>query len=108
MKRVILALLVALPIISLAQSHESLVNEIEKLKEYNVNLNHSLDILQKTIDDVLWFNRMSDVAHVDKVFMYGPPPANVPSPTAKGAYNPVRFWSYVFIPKGIDYTKKYK
>lgn len=29
------------------------------------------------------------------------------NPTAQGAGNPVKFWSYVFIPKGIDYKKKY-
>jgi len=44
---------------------------------------------------------------VDKVYMYGPPPAVVKNPTAMGANNPVKFWSYVFVPKGIDTSKKY-
>ena len=46
------------------------------------------------------------MAVVDKVYMYGPPPAVVKNPTAMGANNPVKFWSYVFVPKGID-TSKY-
>jgi dipeptidyl aminopeptidase/acylaminoacyl peptidase len=50
---------------------------------------------------------VGDVAFVDKVFLYGPPPAKVKNPTAMGAQNPVKFWSYVFIPKHIDLTKKY-
>ena len=107
MKKSLVLLCVMIPLLTYSQSIETLQQEVKALRDYNVNLNHRLDVMQKMIDDVLWFNRMADVAHVDKVFMYGPPPANVPSPTAKGAYNPVRFWSYVFIPKNIDYSKKY-
>ena len=61
----------------------------------------------KTIDDVLWFHRVGDVAFVDKVRHVGPPPANSPNPTAQGAGNPLKFYSYVFIPKHIDRSKKY-
>ncbi len=80
---------------------------IEQLKQANEELNHRLDVLQKMVDDVLWFDRLSDVAFVDKVYMYGPPPAVVKNPTAMGANNPVKFWSYVFIPRDMDYNKKY-
>ncbi|MBN1988097.1 MAG: S9 family peptidase [Bacteroidales bacterium] len=80
---------------------------IEHLKQANEELNHRLDVLQKMVDDVLWFDRLSDVAFVDKVYMYGPPPAVVKNPTAMGANNPVKFWSYVFIPRDMDYNKKY-
>lgn len=107
MKKSLVLLCIILPVLVFSQSIELLQQEVKALRDYNVNLNHRLDVMQKMIDDVLWFNRMADVAHVDKVYMYGPPPANVPNPTAKGAYNPVRFWSYVFIPKNIDYSKKY-
>ena len=64
---------------------------IEQLKQANEELNHRLDVLQKMVDDVLWFDRLSDVAFVDKVYMYGPPPAVVKNPTAMGANNPVKF-----------------
>jgi dipeptidyl aminopeptidase/acylaminoacyl peptidase len=107
MRKILFFILAFMPLMSSAQNVESLHEEIKALREYNVSLNHRVDVLQKTIDDVLWFNRMADIAFVDKVYMYGPPPANVPNPTAKGAYNPVKFWSYVFIPKHIDYSKKY-
>ncbi|MDP2884261.1 MAG: alpha/beta fold hydrolase [Ignavibacteria bacterium] len=70
-------------------------------------LNQRLDQLAKTIDDVLWYEKVSDVAGIDKVYIVGPPPAKVKNPTAMGAKNPVKFWSYVFIPQKLDRSKKY-
>lgn len=86
------------------KSSQDEINQLKRLTEY---LQHRLDILEKRIDDVLWFERLKDYAFVDKVFMTGPPKWKEKNPTAQGAGNPVKFWSYVFIPKKIDYTKKY-
>ncbi len=105
-KLVILAAMVVLSAYAKAQSTDNAA-VIEQLKQANEELNHRLDVLQKMVDDVLWFDRLSDVAFVDKVYMYGPPPAVVKNPTAMGASNPVKFWSYVFIPRDMDYNKKY-
>ncbi len=69
-------------------------------------LNHRVDQLAKAIDDVLWYNKVGDVANIDKVFIVGPPPAKIKNPTAMGAKNPVKFWSYVFIPQKLDRSKK--
>jgi len=68
---------------------------------------HAFHAVQKSIDDVLWYNKIGDIASIDKVRMTGPPPRFVPNPTAQGANNPVVFWSYTFIPKGIDEKKKH-
>jgi len=105
-KLVILAAMVVLSAYAKAQSTDNTA-VIDQLKQANEELNHRLDVLQKMVDDVLWFDRLSDVAFVDKVYMYGPPPAVVKNPTAMGANNPVKFWSYVFIPRDMDYNKKY-
>jgi dipeptidyl aminopeptidase/acylaminoacyl peptidase len=70
-------------------------------------LDHRLDQLEKAVDDILWYNKVGDVALIDKVFQYGPPPANVKNPTAMGAQNPVKFWSYIFIPRNIDRNRKH-
>jgi dipeptidyl aminopeptidase/acylaminoacyl peptidase len=70
-------------------------------------LNHRVDQLEKAIDDVLWYNKVGDVANIDKVFIVGPPTAKVSNPTAMGAKNPVKFWSYIFIPHKLDRSKKY-
>ncbi|HAL55050.1 MAG TPA: S9 family peptidase [Bacteroidetes bacterium] len=70
-------------------------------------LNHRLDQLEKAVDDVLWYNRVGDVANIDKVLIVGPPRAKVQNPTAMGAKNPVRFATYIFIPQKLDRSKKY-
>lgn len=89
------------------ESIEILKSKIDKLQSYNENLTHRLDVLQKNIDDVLWYERLKDVAFVDKVFITGPPYHVVKNPTEMGVNNPLKFWSYIYIPKDIDYNKKY-
>lgn len=66
------------------------------------SLDHRLDQLGKAVDDVLWYQRLGDAAIIDKVQIYGAPPAKPRTPTAIGARNPLKFWSYVFIPRGLD------
>lgn len=87
-----------------AQSLDEIKKQISRNDE---SLQHRLDRIEKLVDDVLWFQRVGDVAFVDKIFMTGPPPAKEKNTTGQGAGNPVKFWSYVFIPKGIDLNKKY-
>ncbi|MBN1301495.1 MAG: S9 family peptidase [Melioribacteraceae bacterium] len=88
-------------------NNDELQKQIKSLKEYNENLEHRLDVLEKRIDDVLWYQRLGDVAFVDKVYITGPPLWKEKNPNAMSAGNPVKFWSYVFIPRDIDYSKKY-
>lgn len=85
---------------------EQIINEVNS--NFN-NLGHRLDVLEKKIDDLLWFERVGDIAEVDKVYIYGPPlrPEQEPNPTAQGAGNPVKFWAYTFVPKNLDKSKKY-
>ncbi len=80
---------------------------IEKLNYQLEYLQHRLDRLEKISDDILWYNKVGDIAYVDKVYIYGPPKWKEKSPTAQGAGNPVKFWTYTFIPKDIDPSKKY-
>ena len=107
MKKILVLFIIFLPGLLSAQDEQSLKEVVAKLREDNIALNHRLDALQKSSDDGLWFNRLGDVAFIDKVFICGPPPAKVKNPTIMGAQNPVKFWSYVFIPKNIDLNKKY-
>ncbi len=80
---------------------------IQQLKEQLESYEHRFDVLEKKIDDLLWFRRMEDLAIVDKVLIYGDPPAKVKKPNAVGANNPLKFWAYVFIPQKLDPSKKY-
>ncbi|MBE0673479.1 MAG: S9 family peptidase [Bacteroidales bacterium] len=84
-----------------------LLKAIEQVGNQFESLSHRLDVLEKKIDDIYWYDKVGDVAWIDKVYMTGPPPANNPNPTGQGAGNPLKFWSYVFIPKDADPAKKY-
>ncbi|MDZ7763511.1 MAG: prolyl oligopeptidase family serine peptidase [Melioribacteraceae bacterium] len=88
-------------------TNTQLKDEIESLQKSDENMNHRLDVLEKKIDDLIWFERVGDIAHVDKVYMYGPPLWKEENPNAQGAGNPTKFWSYVYIPKDIDFDKEY-
>ncbi len=77
------------------------------IKTLDETLKHRLDVVEKLIDDVLWFQRLKDIAYLDKFFITGPPLAKEKNSTALGAGNPVKFWAYAFFPKNIDTSKKY-
>jgi dipeptidyl aminopeptidase/acylaminoacyl peptidase len=107
MKKLIPLLILIITPSILPQTDTILVQKLDSLLNYNENLEHRLDVLEKNIDDVLWFQRVSDVAFIDKVFLTGPPKWKETDTTDPAFGNPVKFWSYVFIPKDIDYNKKY-
>lgn len=90
-----------------SQNPDPLYREIAQLRQQISDYEYQFDQLRKIVDDVLWFQRMSDICYVDKVLIYGPPRARVTDTTRIGWNNPVRFWAYVFIPKNIKKNKKY-
>jgi len=71
---------------------------LQRLESTNQQLQHRLDILEKQIDDVLWFSRLADVATVEKVRIYGPKRWREDNPNGIGAGNPVKFYAYLFTP----------
>lgn len=88
-------------------TNQELNQQLERVLNRFEALDHRLDQVQKQIDDLMWHERLSDMAIVDKIYQYGPPLAHEPNPTAQGYGNPVKFWSYVFIPRQIDLGKKH-
>ncbi len=76
-----------------------LQGQVRKLVKENADLKHRLDQLDKAIDDLSWQLRLGDVAVVDKWRIAGPPAARPRNPTAPGARNPVKFFTYSFVPK---------
>jgi len=86
----------------------STAQEVEdKLDKYFENLDHKLNSIEKLTDDILWYHKVGDVARIDKVYVTGPSLWKEKNPTALGAGDPVKFWSYVFVPVDIDPSKKY-
>ena len=101
------ALLIGACAVASAQTNEELMEEIQDLKAYNESLQHKFDEVIKNIDDILWYEKVGDVAYIDKVYLTGEPKAKQGSPTSRGYNNPFKFWNYVFIPKTVDPNKKY-
>lgn len=83
---------------------EKRLQEMEKKIEAT---QQTFDQILKGIDDVLWFERVGDVASIDKVYI-----TSVPNPKAKEIYgiknerHPFKIWAYVFVPKKLDRSKK--
>jgi dipeptidyl aminopeptidase/acylaminoacyl peptidase len=68
---------------------------------------HRFDLLAKSIDDVMWFLRLGDLAHVDKVRYTSLPPARVQNATQMGANNPLIIPAYTFVPKNLDRSRRH-
>jgi len=49
---------------------KTIKSDFEKI---NNTLHHRIDVLEKSIDDLMWFQRLGDVAYIDKLYMTGPP-----------------------------------
>jgi dipeptidyl aminopeptidase/acylaminoacyl peptidase len=64
------------------------------------------DTVLKALDDIMWVQKLSDIADVDKVAYAGLPPVHIPNKTAPGAGNPLIIHAYTFIPKKMDRSKK--
>ncbi len=88
-------------------SNEQLFRQQETVLDELRDLRYRFDVLEKAIDDIMWHKVVGDVAYIDKLFMAGPPPRNAEKATTLAGSNPIKFWTYVFIPKDVDPSKKY-
>lgn len=102
-----IALIIAGSVLTGQPGTTELMNAIKGINSQIDNLSHEFDILRKKIDDIYWYNKVGDVAYIDKVYITGPPLAVERNPTGQGAGNPVKFWTYVFIPRDADPARKY-
>lgn len=90
-----------------AQSESPLLDKISKLEQQVADYRHRFDKLEKQIDDLMWFQRLEDIAHIDKVRLTSTPRWKPKSPDDRFSENKLQFYSYVFIPKNIDIDQKY-
>ncbi|NPD83659.1 S9 family peptidase [Lentimicrobium sp. L6] len=88
-------------------SNTQLLEKLEILESQLDNLQHQFNKVNKQNEDLLWFEKVGDIAFIDKIFIPGPPASNIKSETHMSYGNPLKFWSYVFIPKSVDASKKY-
>ena len=78
----------------------------EMLRRHIDGLQHRLDSLSRQVDDLMFFQRVGEIAEIDLVSFTGPPPRYQPNPAGQGAGNPLIIRAYVFIPKDLDRGKK--
>jgi dipeptidyl aminopeptidase/acylaminoacyl peptidase len=60
----------------------------------------------KRIDDLMWYQKLGDIAEIDKVEYGSLPLARVAHPKLPGATNPLMVHAYTFIPKNLDRSRK--
>lgn len=115
MKKNIITLLIVILGASLSAQDNSRLNtpdslllkEIASLKRQLEGFGHTHDIIIKKVDDLMWHEMLGEIAFVDKVRLTGPPRWKAKKADDKFAGNPLQFYTYVFIPKDINTSKKY-
>jgi len=101
-----LAALLAPPPAARADDAASLQKQLDALKQQIEDQRYTTDAILKKIDDVLWFDRVGDVAIVDKVYLTGPPnPKETPTYGIANERHPFRFWTYTFVPRKLGAKK---
>jgi dipeptidyl aminopeptidase/acylaminoacyl peptidase len=100
MRRALIAtLIMAASTAGATAADDALLERLARLEGLLADTEHRFDELAKKVDDVLWYERVGDIAVVDWVRIYGPPPWKQDNPTALGAGNHVKFYCYVFTPR---------
>lgn len=104
---VLATLSLAAPPQAVAQSDtEKLQKQVEALQQQVEDQRYTFDQILKGIDDVLWHERVGDVAIVDKVYLTGPPnPKEKPTYGVANERHPVKFWCYTFVPRKLGAKK---
>jgi dipeptidyl aminopeptidase/acylaminoacyl peptidase len=78
----------------------------ERLKALEESLNFVEQKLAKQISDLMWSQRLADVAEIDKVRFTGPPARVTNNPTGQGSGNEIIVAAYTFLPKKHSGTGK--
>jgi len=80
-------------------------DRIDQLEEV---MQHKLDLIQRQVDDLMFFSRLGADADIEMVKFTGPPLSKqqTKNKAGQGAGNPLRIGAYVFIPKDLDRSRK--
>ena len=90
-----------------AASRDEVLRRLDALEQRLDGQDFAMQQLSKQIDDVLWFDRVGDVAEIDKVYIPTVPvPKQAETYGIKNERHPFRMWMYVFVPKGTDRARK--
>jgi dipeptidyl aminopeptidase/acylaminoacyl peptidase len=108
---ILTALILTLPPAVGAQQDGSLPSLEERLEQLENNvdrLSFALQAVGKKVDDLLWFERVGDVAEIDKVYIPTVPnPHETPRYGIANERHPIKIYSYTFIPRQLDRSQRH-
>lgn len=84
----------------------SAIERLQALKELIQEQTYANDMLAKRVDDLLWYQRLGDIAKIGKIRYTGPARYSA-NPTAQDAGTALVVEAYEFIPRKMDPMKKY-
>jgi len=101
---VLLVLLAAVgPAVAQSQQPTGAVDDRAALVDRIQRLETQLQTVGKAVDDLLWFQRVGDLADIDKITYIGPPnPKGVEIYGIKNERHPLKVYAYVFVPKKVE------
>lgn len=79
----------------------------DELQLLRAQVQFQFEAMGKAIDDIMWYQKLSQVADIDKVRLIGPAPNNTLAQAPQDKGNPVVFHAYTFIPKQIDRSQRH-
>jgi dipeptidyl aminopeptidase/acylaminoacyl peptidase len=79
----------------------------DELQLMRAQLQFQFEAVSKAVDDIMWFQKLSAVADIDKVRLIGPAPHNTLAQSPQDKGNPVVFHAYTFVPKHIDKSQQH-
>lgn len=96
----LLPLLALLAATALAQTTDPPATA-KALQSHDTGVDRAFEDTLRSVDDVLWYHRLGDVADIDKFEIASSKPRREKNTTAQSAGNPIIFPVYVFSPKGL-------
>jgi dipeptidyl aminopeptidase/acylaminoacyl peptidase len=107
MRRLVPPLLCVLALQSLVAQGSPEETQLKRIEARVNGLDWELDAVRKAADDQLWFQRLSDIALVDKVTYTGPPnPRGQETYGIKNERHPLKIQQYVFLPRKTEPGRK--
>src|SRR5687768_11639779 len=95
----LLPLLALLALPALAQTPDPPATA-KALQSHDNGVDRAFEDTLRSVDDVLWYHRLGDVADIDKFEIASSKPRREKNTTSQSAGNPIIFPVYVFSPKG--------
>jgi dipeptidyl aminopeptidase/acylaminoacyl peptidase len=86
----------------------ALEERLDQLERSVDRLSFALTAVGKKVDDLLWFERVGDVAEIDKVYIPTVPnPHETPRYGIANERHPIKIYCYVFIPQELDRSRRH-